>query len=221
MAGNIPPLDPVLVSYDSNPNGMFALLVVGFVVPIVVVLLRFAARKIERVSWWWDDYFALLSLLLFIAGFRTDVQIARYNSPNDRDTFLAHVFAANILYPLVASTTKISGLLLYVLHFGYDRGSARTAYALIALVAAWCVATVAATVFQCYPISAAWSASSIHATPGAQCLNRSFLFQATSIADAALTLLILLLPLPKIFRLDLRSPRAVLPLIKVYVIGLL
>ena len=204
-------------AYNSNPQGMFILLLVGMIVPVILVILRFASRKIERVGWWWDDYLAGLSLLLFVGGFWADLQIVRWSS-NEQGPFLIRVYINNVLYPLIVSTTKISGLLLYVLHFGYEKWPKRIAYTLMALVVCWCIAAVATSVVQCLPLAAAWTTPT---NSPAQCFQRPLLFEAVGIADAAMNLLVLLLPLPKIFRLDLRSFGPVVSLLQVYVLALL
>ena len=214
MAGDSPTNDPIFFIYNSNPAGLLVVLLVGFIVPIVVVALRFAARKIERGSWWWDDYVAFLSLLLFVGGFWADLEILRWNSA-DAEAYLVRVYIRNVLYPLVVSTTKLSGLLLYVLHFGYDKWPKRFAYALMIWVVGWGAATFLVTVLQCHPVQATWGSEA----STAHCLDRALLFRATAIAEAGINLFILILPLPKIWQLDLRSPPLIIALIQVYLLG--
>ena len=207
----------VFPEYNDNPNGTFILLLVGMAVPVVVVVLRFAARRIERIGWWWDDYLAVLSLLFFAGGFWADIQIARYQS-NDQESFLLRVYINNILYPLIVSTTKISGLLLYLLHFGDGIWPRRITWALITNNIAWAITAVVLTVIQCQPIEGAWNAADAN---GAKCLNRPLLSEAVAIADSGLSLMILLFPLPKIFRLDLRSLGPIVSLLQVYLLAFL
>lgn len=219
MAGSSNMPSPSLAGYDFGPVIMLVILLCGLAGSAFVVVFRFAGRKIERLDWWWDDYFALISLVLLGGGFWADYEIMFYTSDNP-ERFLIYVYIVNILYTLVCATTKISGLLLYVLHFGYEKGSRRVAYALMAMVVFWCLATLGGTIVQCRSIAAAWSAEAA-SRPGADCLDRPLFFEATSIANATLTLLVLVLPLPKIWRLGPRSAGNVSLLIQVYTIGFL
>ena len=52
---------PKFEGYNDNPNGMLTLLIVGMVMPLVLLVLRLVARKVERVGYWWDDGLAVLS----------------------------------------------------------------------------------------------------------------------------------------------------------------
>ena len=177
--------------------------IASLILPVVFVSLRFLGRRVEHVSWWWDDYSILLSLLFLIASFWADIKIAVLSSPVDQSFFLWYIYITNVFHPLIVSTTKLSGLLLYLVHHGFKRRYAYPTYVLLALVSAWSVATFFATVFQCQPVSAAWawpfpSASS----DSARCLDQATILQATAVSSAILDLLTMIVTFPGAYSID-------------------
>jgi hypothetical protein len=99
----------------------------------------------------------------------------------------------------VTGTSKISALLLYTLHYGYKPSTSRLVNILIILVGVWTLAAFIPTVFQCTPISAVWIGV---IRPDQHCFDRNIFFTATSIAEAIINLVLLLLPIPNLFRLN-------------------
>ena len=89
------------------------------------VALRFLGRRVEHVSWWWDDWTILISLVLFAVSFATDR-----------------------IHPLISGSTKISGLLLYLIHFGLEKRYARPTYVLLGIVGVWIIATLPVAILQ-------------------------------------------------------------------------
>ena len=188
----------VSVGYSDNSGRGLALLIACLILSILFVILRFAGRKVERVSWWWDDWAVLLSLLIFVAGFWAGLKIVQYQS-QDPGPFLRLIFIHNVLYPLIVSTTKISGLLLHILHFGLERSWARNSYILLALVTVWGLAAFLATLFQCQPFNASWNPITFVES---RCIDQVKLLQTTSAIDAVLTLFILISTFPGAYSID-------------------
>ena len=181
-----------------------AIVLAMLIFPILFVALRFLGRCVEHVSWWWDDYAILLSLLFLIASIWADVQLAQYTlSSTGLSSLLWRAYITNIFHTLIVSTTKLSGLLLYFVHFGFKKQYAYPAYAIMGFVYAWTAATFFATVFQCQPISAAWDASRLQSPPSStHCLDQPTLLLSTSASSAVLDFLILIATFPGAYSMD-------------------
>ena len=192
---------PPTASSNGDLGRDFPMKVIFLILPILKVILRFLGRRVERVSWWWDDWIILISVSLFAASWGVDFQTSQYQATDSR-RFLLLVYIQNILHPLITGSTKISGLLLYILHFGYKPRHARPAYVLIGLVSTWILTVLLATIFQCRPISAAWNAPSASSNSNASCISRHTLFQASSISEATLNFLILIFTIPGSYSID-------------------
>lgn len=53
---------------ESLQPGVYACVVTTFTVSFVTLVLRFYARKIKNVMFWWDDWLAVLSFVRFAHG---------------------------------------------------------------------------------------------------------------------------------------------------------
>jgi hypothetical protein len=106
-------------------------------------------------------------------------------------------YVTHILYPLIVTAIKSSILLLY-LRLSPSICFRKSVFMLMALcIAGGGVASVV-TVFQCEPISKVWKFGS----PG-ECLDQCVILLAIAIFNLATNIMIILLPMPTIWRLHM------------------
>ncbi|ERF70232.1 hypothetical protein EPUS_00420 [Endocarpon pusillum Z07020] len=173
----------------------------------ITVLLRFLSKRANR-SIGLDDWVALVALVfsfgLYItgilictvgfAGFHMDILL-----PNQIEKFLLFVYVDNIFYALTLPTIKFSILLMYsrifrVKPFQY------VAAAVGLIVAGWMIGVVFAQIFTCTPVEGAWKI-----TVARHCIDQIKFYYGNAIANLLTDVIILCLPLPLIWRLNMST----------------
>jgi hypothetical protein len=171
------------------------------------VCLRLLSRYERKQALWWDDYMILFSMawnlivdtfifLMCRAGMGLHVEEVGMNGAVRMAKFL---LVAEILYVYNLVWTKISFLLMYyrIFHFPYFKF---WAYLIGAFVIAWVITITFIFIFICVPVQKLWYPD----IPG-RCVNQV----GTWIANAASTILtdlaILILPIPQIWKLQLKK----------------
>ncbi|PHH89662.1 hypothetical protein CDD83_5580 [Cordyceps sp. RAO-2017] len=206
MDGQLPP-----PNYDNQGPGLVACAAVAMAASTVAVGLRFWSRAVAASSliFWWDDWAMLLTLALshaFLAlnAYWTSIGLGRHAWMIPLD-HLAPNAAANVagltLYGSCVCLVKLSALLLYARIF---KRSSRAFVAALAAVAAlvvvwWAVAAVVPWSF-CRP----WRKNVEPLVPG-ECHPQKAWFTASAFINAALDLLVLLLPMPAVWRLQMTA----------------
>lgn len=69
----------------------------------------------------------------------------------------------------------------------------------LAIVVGWSIAATALTIFQCVPIPASWDKS-----VDAQCIDKDAFWIAYAILNVVTDVLVLALPIPQVFKLQLK-----------------
>lgn len=217
---------PGLPGYDSNNLQPWTLQVVisMTVLALLSVGLRLLSRHIKVQKLWWDDWLILFSMVCFpdgqicrIAGVLTCQKgwnlvvvgfiFAMYScgmgihadlvAPEDIVMMAKWLVVAEILYAFNLGWTKLSLLLMYYRIFRVPYFK-KMAWAVGSFVMAWVICITFLFVFICVPVEKLWYPH----LPG-RCINQV----GTWIANAASTILtdviILLLPLPPVWRLRL------------------
>lgn len=119
-----------------------------------------------------------------------------------RSCLLQYFYICQITYKVSLNLTKVSILLLYRRLFG---GAAqwfrRTCDVLLTYVAAFCVAMVVGTIFQCVPIERAFDK-----TVDGRCIDNGRFWYANAASTIATDLAVLVLPMPLVYKLQI--PRA-------------
>lgn len=116
-------------------------------------------------------------------------------------------WAGNFVYDVSLCLSKVAALLFLCRIFPRANNSKWFNWALWAtfgLNIAWLVGAVVGTVFFCIPISKNWAP----AEPG-HCGTEYDLLMGSAISSVALDLIILLLPLPKLWKLQISTQRRV------------
>ncbi|KAL2138798.1 hypothetical protein VTI28DRAFT_6204 [Corynascus sepedonium] len=181
------------------------------VLAVVSVGLRLCSRYLKGQKLWWDDYMIIFSMLwnFVVVGFifamhEAGMGIHADKVPMDNIVLMAkYLVVAEILYIYNLVWTKLAILLMYyrIFHFPYFK---KMAYGIGGFVIAWCVTCMFLFIFICVPVEKLWYPD----LPG-HCIDQV----GTWIANAASTILtdvvILALPIPQVWKLQLRRPEKV------------
>lgn len=124
-------------------------------------------------------------------------------------------FVAQIPYKIALGFTKASLVLLYLRIF-ITEAFQRVGKIFLAIIAAWTVASVLATTFQCVPIEASWN-DDIKAK---QCVDKDSWWYAFAGINTVTDFLIAILPIPPVGHLKL-SKRDRIGLFCVFGVGAL
>ncbi|KAI9724600.1 MAG: hypothetical protein M1828_003623 [Chrysothrix sp. TS-e1954] len=197
-------------------------LCIGMVVlATIAIILRFWSRAISHgVRFWWDDWTALAALpftlsvcALVIAWARNGlgqhtVQVATAD-PQDIDLGLRLLIAGAMLYDTAVSLAKFSALFFYLRVFRSpgNRWFQISVWTTFALAVAWLLYAWFITIFQCQPIAAAWTAE-LKAT--ATCVSPFDFFSSSAISNLIIDVVILILPLPMLWRLQMKFAKKLL-----------
>ncbi|KAL2860786.1 uncharacterized protein BJX67DRAFT_326749 [Aspergillus lucknowensis] len=192
------------------------------VLATIAVVLRFVSRYIVKAGLWWDDWVIVVSLIVnwgmaitrWIQIFKFHLgehvyDITEYDIVGYQKSFLA----IQLIYFTNASLTKSSLLLLYRRIFGIVRPF-RIALAISwFLVLGWFVACVIASIAGCRPVEYFWTrfeAPREAAPAGGSCFNEVAFFRWNGIANMLLDILMLVLPLPMVWRMKMSRRRRML-----------
>ena len=96
--------------------------------------------------------------------------------------------------------SKVSILLFYKRLFGVQKYFRWALYITMAFVVAYCGICSLAVIFKCYPMAASWSTKP---HPDAHCLNMTVLHNVIGAFNVVSDVLILLLPFPILWRLQM------------------
>jgi hypothetical protein len=226
---------PGIRGYDPHNLQPWTVAVVASVTVLaaVAVALRLLSRHIKGQQLWWDDYMIIFSQVHRLRKLWVDVLVntadntpqqlwnfvvvgfifAMHNAgmgihadkvPMDNIVLMAkYLLVAEILYIYNLVWSKISILLMYyrIFRFPYFK---KMAYGIGGFVVAWVVTCTFMFVFICVPVAKVWDPT----LPG-HCIDQV----GTWIANAASTILtdvaILALPIPQVWKLQLRKPEKI------------
>lgn len=173
----------------------------------VVVLLRLLSRKVSKIHLWWDDAFIIIATVFAwatAAALFWAVSVGLLGIPDEAldiqaQTTLNHInlFAQNMYYCCIAFI-KFSILTFYLRLFPISKFRIAT-YALIGITAIWWVPVALISILGCTPIEYNWDRTQ----PGGHCIDARKFILANAIPNIVTDLIILLLPLPVIWHLQL------------------
>lgn len=195
---------------DQTPK-LLATIITFDVLAVIIVLLRFVSRRLAHANLWWDDWFMLPAMVMFIASIVVDAgDIAHGAGKHVKavgmpkvSIFLKYNYMGEIVYPLSLSFIKCSILCLYLRIFGINSTFRRVTYGLLAMAVVWGISVTLGAIFQCNPIAAAYNPMITQK----KCINIRDYFVATSILNVLIDVGILALPLPSLWKLQLATHR--------------
>ncbi|CAL8578613.1 hypothetical protein XPA_004382 [Xanthoria parietina] len=202
---------------DRGAN-LLAYAIVMMIVAVVAISLRFWSRSLASPPrgprFWWDDWTALASLpftitsnsiVCYMISLGLGKHIANIPPANTTEQ-LKVLYACYILYDTSISLPKTSVLLFYARIFGTQAKPFKYAlYCTHFLVAGWLLSISMLGVFLCDPVEKYWN----QLLPG-HCHPNSALWLGTAIPSVGIDLILLLLPLPMLWRLQMDRSRRIL-----------
>ncbi|KAI4261988.1 MAG: hypothetical protein L6R42_002827 [Xanthoria sp. 1 TBL-2021] len=193
---------------------MLAVFSVFLVLPLIAVAMRFLARRLSRVSLWWDDWLLLVAAIIVILNFIFLYETIRNGAgkhiqpewpPQRLEHFLIYTYANEIIYASIVTCIKSSVLCLYLRIFGVKKKFAIIVKCFIVAVIAWGIAVLLTTIFQCNPVRGAWDVS----VPRDQCFNLRTWLIATNVPNIVIDFSIICLPIPLVWKLKLSIERKI------------
>ncbi|KAI9037982.1 uncharacterized protein KD926_011414 [Aspergillus affinis] len=177
------------------------------VLAFVAVCLRILARFERKQKLWWDDWMIVWSMgwNLVVVGFIFAMihegmgLHADTLHPNSVVMIAKYLVVAEILYVFNLVWTKLSILLMYyrIFRFGYFK---TWAYIIGAFIICWVICITFLFVFICVPVQKLW-----YPYLEGHCINQVGTWIANAVSTIVTDLIILALPLPQIWSLQLRS----------------
>lgn len=161
-----------------------------FIIALVVVLLRVAARVVSQATFWYDDYFNLAAFVTVTVYTFTDIALSKqgfgvdvWAVPQENISYILTFFlVGSCLYFTSRALIRVSILLFYLRIFRTSRDKAIITWTL-AVVVLFSFTLLFPIVFQCSPVDYLWL--QWDGTRKGHCTNfRVFVWVATSIGIA-------------------------------------
>ncbi|MCJ1369110.1 hypothetical protein MMC20_000318 [Loxospora ochrophaea] len=191
-----------------------------YCIAVLAIALRTAARKISKVGFWLDDWLIYAGTVLYTGVLAMFIEAVRLGAGRHIQTVNPAVFetieilfySTEIVFPWAIGLVKCSVLAFYwrIFHVSSIR---RPIFIVLAAVIAWVIAFTMATIFQCTPPHKLWQSS----TPG-HCVSKYKYFLGTAIPEVVTDFVILAMPLPYVWKLQMTLKRKLLLSI-VFVLG--
>ncbi|KAL4984969.1 hypothetical protein BDW68DRAFT_190040 [Aspergillus falconensis] len=222
---------PVLEWYEDRGPPVRIHFIVMMALPVVAVALRFWSRAVMPSAglgrrtigrFWWDDWTALLATIFNIAVCSLAIKMEQIGLgrhavavlPANITLFLKLLWALYIIFIIGASVAKASALFFYARVFTQTRSRFRySLWTLQALNVLWLLGTLFAGIFICSPISKIWD-QLVHG----YCRSPSEAWLGSGISGVFIDVLILVLPIPTLWGLQMKPFRKFLAVL-VIVLG--
>ncbi|KAK0620764.1 hypothetical protein B0T14DRAFT_430816 [Immersiella caudata] len=212
-------------NYDPNANNAYLVYIpsaVFVVVCPVLMGLRIWARLKKGGKLGADDWTAVVALIFTVLTEGFLVASCQYGMGRhwatidkaNRFETQKYFFMAQVTYKAAINLVKCCILLLYLRLFQVVRWFRISCWALLAIVAIYCTASIAATIFQCQPVIRAFDKD----TPG-HCLDTAKFWFANAGFSIATDVIILLLPMPLVWKLEVPRTQKV-ALVAVFAVGI-
>ncbi|MCJ1389690.1 hypothetical protein MMC18_002547 [Xylographa bjoerkii] len=195
--------------FDESCGGtLIAISVLFIILEATFVMLRYYARHLTGTTRGWDDliipaaWFANLGLCILGITFVTDAGVGRHLAevvtyhPDQLVSWEKSLYALEWLYLASIALPKISIVALYLRIFT-SRTARFTCYLLIFIIVANWISFLFASTFQCSPIAYQWDKT----IEGGTCFNIEAAFKASGAPNIATDAVILVLPIPTVWRL--------------------
>lgn len=240
----LPPASSFPPGYLDEYSGNTLLGVAGLFIGLntVFVTLRYYARRQTTADLGWDDFIipmawlancglcvfgiSTLSLLdqlefsakliiamVYDAGVGHHFVSVKMKNPAQIVSWAKSLYAFGWLYLPSVALPKISILALYLRIFT-DNRVRRACYVLIAILIANWIAFLFALTFQCSPVAFQWNKT----IPGGRCSNISAFYKSTSAPNIVTDIVIMILPIPTIWQLQVSTIRRI-GLMFVFLVG--
>ncbi|RFN44924.1 integral membrane protein [Fusarium flagelliforme] len=215
---SLPEPPPGLDLNETKVPALVSGFVVTWVFEAITVGLRIAARRLVGNPLWWDDWLKSCFTVTVRGGFGRRLWAA---PENELEVYFQGLFAAEYLYTFSIVFVKLSILALYWRILGSLKSTRIPIWILSGIVIAWGIAVILVTTFQCWPVSAFW----LRFSPSAgemtfRCpVDVRMFFIAHAIPNIITDICILLVPVPGIWTLQLRTGKKI-ALLGIFALGL-
>ncbi|KAG5943477.1 hypothetical protein E4U59_000348 [Claviceps monticola] len=181
------------------------------VLALVAVGLRLVSRRLNRQALWLDDKMIVFSMVwnLVVVGFIFVMYSCGMGihadkvDPSQIVMMAKWLVVAEVLYAWNLGWTKISLLLMYYRIFRHTYFK-KMAWVVGAFVWAWIICITFLFIFICVPVQKLWTPQ----LPG-HCINQVGTWIANAASTILTDLLILIMPMPEIWTLQLRRPEKI------------
>ncbi|KAF1948944.1 hypothetical protein CC80DRAFT_599299 [Byssothecium circinans] len=193
----------------------------------VTLGLRLWSRRIKGIRWQLNDYLIIVATILmtgryvnellaiFLGGLGLHVQeVAAVAGTTALSKLLQIVYIADLLWVTITTLVKLSILHFYLSVFHIEKKFVYACYFTMALCAAYWIGCFFSFAFFCTPVEKIWHP----ALPG-HCGEPNSKYIASASIDLAVDIIIIVLPMPIIWTLQMPLGRKV-GLIGVFAIGL-
>ncbi|RYP52642.1 hypothetical protein DL769_010633 [Monosporascus sp. CRB-8-3] len=186
---------------------------VSLAISSIAIALRFWSRtQSATISFWWDDYVLLVTTIVSHAFLSlniawTNIGLGKHIEAIPPGSLMPTIYiskAAILLYAVCIWLIKVSALLFFARIFSMSRRFRVSLWGFGACVTAWFICTAIVPWFNCSPVSKTLDPF----IPGV-CFNRMRWFLGSAFINAFADLLILLLPMPLIWRLHMTLHRKI------------
>ncbi|KAM0543433.1 hypothetical protein ACHAPJ_012297 [Fusarium lateritium] len=196
---------------ESRQPDLWAAEFVTFPAATIFLLLRIISRRITRIHFWWDDYFACLCYVMAVAwaivlprwiehGFGLHAEDVEGMSVVQANyTTKKYLFIIEHLYAFTLFFAKISILSFYWRMFRVANIQIAVSFLLVCSVL-WILIRIFLTTFHCYPVQAFWDPDIKNYTCA---IKSSDFFFGTVLAHVIIDVGILILPIVQIQKLQL------------------
>jgi len=204
---------PSMTAFPLTTKEQLAPLIVPYVLIVlasIVVLMRFAARRMRRLKLGWDDWLCLAAAIIswpyqiantyaILNGVGVPMMMVLKTNPNDLDNLIKGVYASNMITIGTVTILQLSILAFYMRLFGVNTWLRYSAIGLMVACTMWFIACFITELFTCRPLSAFFNPP---APPG-QCINQTAFCAGSGISHVILDLFIVALPMPLIWNLKI------------------
>ncbi|KUL81452.1 hypothetical protein ZTR_09886, partial [Talaromyces verruculosus] len=196
------------ITRDYPPREAGVSVLVLSVVVVGSVALRMASKRITTSSIRVDDYLILVATPLMLGSVALTVYaevkgaLGRHVNSVDLDRVelsLKSLFVIILLYPVVVAFVKSSTLLLYSHLFGVRREFRMQICVALVIVWGWAVGVALSTLFICTPMEFNWNPT----LPAGRCGHQNAFYIAGGIANTMTDVLIMAMPIPHIWGLQM------------------
>lgn len=206
---------------ESQQDSLRTLLIAMLVLPTITVVLRVWSRAILPLSptshiksrFWWDDWAAFAGAALNIVTCGIGLKLVDLGlglhigtvPPENIEPFLKLLWIEYFIFDTGTVASKSSALFFYSRTLIVSKSRSRLNYSIWLvhfLNAAWLVSILVSVICMCDPIEKAWKPS----TQG-RCLNTGTLWMGSGISSLIIDVFILMLPLPVLWRLQMKTSR--------------
>ncbi|KAI8651630.1 hypothetical protein NCS55_01408700 [Fusarium keratoplasticum] len=216
--GSLPDAPPGLDLEETKVPALVSGFVLTWVFGAASVCLRIISRRLSQSRLWWDDWLIIASLL-FSAAFMFDVTCYMttrggfgkhiWAAPLDGLMVYFHgLFIAEYVYTMSIVLVKWSILAFYWRIFGSVGSTRLPIWILFGIISSWGIAVILVSTFQCMPVSAFWLRFDPNGGSGMtyKCpVDVRMFFIANAIPNIITDILLLLVPVPGIWSLQLRN----------------